>query len=100
MEAGSRVCGSEEAGGSVQSAKQKRKVATTTAGPVLAFALIVCLGGVLGGYSHGFPSPTLLDLERAYERGERVIAFSSSSIYEGIFGVSFCSSNQPHPPFN
>ena len=73
-------------------AEEKSK--TGSVGPVLLFALIACIGGVLGGYSHGFPSPTLLELELAYERGERVTAFSSSSIYEGLFGVS-C---RPAPP--
>lgn len=62
--------------------------------PVLGFSLIVCIGGVLGGYSHGFPSPTLLELEQAYERGERITAFPSDSILAGIFGVS----TQPHSP--
>ena len=80
------------------SAEERSK--TGSVGPVLVFALIACLGGVLGGYSHGFPSPTLLDLEIAYEMGERVTAFSSRSIYEGIFGVSspFCS--KPAPPIS
>lgn len=79
--------------GKSRSSKEE-KSETGAVGPVLLFALIACIGGVLGGYSHGFPSPTLLELELAYERGERVTAFSSSSIYEGLFGVS-C--NQPHP---
>ena len=61
---------------------------TGRVGLVFVFALIACIGGILGGYSHGFPSPTLLQLELAYERGERTIAFSSKSIYEGLFGVS------------
>lgn len=65
---------------------------TSLVSPVLGFSLIVCIGGVLGGYSYGFPSPTLLDLEESYESGERVTAFPSSSIYAGIFGVS------PAPP--
>ncbi len=68
---------------------------TGSVGPVLTVALIVSIGGVLGGCSHGFPSPTLLDLQEAYEEGERVTAFSSSSIYAGLFGVSL--QNQPHP---
>jgi hypothetical protein len=55
---------------------------------VIAVSLIVSIGGVLGGYSHGFPSPTLLDLQLAYERGDRVTAFSSSSDYAGLFAVS------------
>ena len=80
------------------SSEPVEKSQTGTVGPVLAFALIVCLGGVLGGYSHGFPSPTLLELEIAYQGGERVTAFSSSSIYEGIFGVSQLSAQQPAPP--
>ncbi len=62
---------------------------TGQVGPVLLFAIIACVGGVLGGYSHGFPSPTLYELEIAYQSGERVTAFSSSSIYEGLFGVSY-----------
>ena len=64
------------------------KTKTGSVGPVLVYSLIVCVGGVLGGYSHGYPSPTLLDLQEAYERGDRVTAFSSSSIYAGLFGVS------------
>lgn len=72
----------------------EEKAKTGSVSFVLLFALIVCIGGVLGGYSHGFPSPTLLELELAYESGERVTAFSSSSIYEGLFGVS-C---RPAPP--
>ncbi len=55
---------------------------------VLVYALIAALGGVIGGYSHGFPSPTLLDLQQAYEGGERTTAFSSSGAYAGVFGVS------------
>ncbi len=61
---------------------------TGRVGLVLVFALMACTGGILGGYSHGFPSPTLLQLEIAYENGERTTAFSSKSIYEGLFGVS------------
>ena len=91
MKANSTI--SEEPGGSVQSAQNvEQKRSTGSVGAVLTFALIVCVGGVLGGYSHGYPSPTLLELDRDYQRGERVVAFSSSSIYEGIFGVS------PAPP--
>ena len=69
-------------------ANSTKDTKTGRIGPVLLYALIVCLGGVLGGYSHGFPSPTLLDLEEAYQQGERVNAFQSSSIYAGLFGVS------------
>ena len=82
------ACNSEEAGGSEQPETSEEKRGMTSVVPVLCCALIVCLGGVLGGYSHGFPSPTLLDLQRAYQRGERVTAFPSSSIYVGLFGVS------------
>ena len=87
---------SVKAEASVQSKETpKHRSKTGSVGPVLGFALIVCLGGVLGGYSHGYPSPTLLDLQRAYQSGERVTAFSSSSVYEGIFGVRRAS---PAPP--
>ena len=55
---------------------------------VVAISLVVSVGGVIGGYSHGFPSPTLLDLQEDHDAGERVSAFSSKSIYAGIFGVS------------
>lgn len=61
---------------------------------VVVISLIVSLGGVLGGYSHGFPSPTLLDLQEAYDEGDRVTAFSSSSVYAGLFGVSL---SHTHP---
>ena len=67
----------------------EEKSKTGRIGPVLLFALIACIGGILGGYSHGFPSPALLELETAYQGGERVTAFSSSSIFEGLFGVSY-----------
>ena len=77
------VCNSD---GSSKSAAAKSK--TGSVGPVLFCALVACVGGVIGGYSHGYPSPTLLDLQEAYERGDRVTAFSSSSIYAGLFGVS------------
>ena len=70
---------------------------TGRVGPVVVFALIACIGGVLGGYSHGFPSPTLLQLEIAYRGGDRVTAFSSKSIYEGLFGVSALEV-KPAPP--
>ena len=100
MEAESKLaCKSEEVEGSVQSkgssSSQQKLRKTGSVAPILAFALIVCIGGVLGGYSHGFPSPTLLDLQIAYERGDKVTAFPSSSIYVGIFGVSVC---KPAPP--
>lgn len=83
----------EKTGGSSSKAKFEKKKdvpssQTGSVGPVLLYSLIACIGGVLGGYSHGFPSPTLLDLEKAYERGERVNAFPSSSVYAGLFGVS------------
>lgn len=55
---------------------------------VVAISMVVCIGGVMGGYSHGFPSPTLVDLQEDYDAGERVTAFSSKSAYAGIFGVS------------
>lgn len=55
---------------------------------VLGYALIAALGGVIGGYSHGFPSPTLYDLQEAYSNGERTTAFSSDGAYAGAFGVS------------
>ncbi len=55
---------------------------------VLVYALMAAMGGVIGGYSHGFPSPTLLDLQEAYDSGERETAFSSSTAYAGLFGVS------------
>jgi hypothetical protein len=60
---------------------------TGSVGVVIVISLIVSIGGILGGYSHGFPSPTLLDLQLEYERGDRVTAFSSSSNYVGLFGV-------------
>ena len=78
----------------------RRKPAESQTGSisfVVVVSLIVSLGGVLGGYSHGFPSPTLLDLQEAYDRGDRVTAFSSSSAFAGLFGVSQCV-HQPHPP--
>ena len=78
-----------EVGRSIKKSKAvEEKSKTGRLGCVLLFALIACIGGVLGGYSHGFPSPTLLELKIAYDRGERVTAFSSSSVYEGLFGVS------------
>jgi hypothetical protein len=67
---------------------QERKQSTGFVGCVVAISLVVSIGGVIGGYSHGFPSPTLLGLQQRYERGERVTAFSSSSVYAGLFGVS------------
>ena len=72
----------------LEDSKAGEKPQTGSLGPVLLCALVVCVGGVIGGYSHGFPSPTLLNLQKAYEKGERVTAFQSSSIYAGIFGVS------------
>ncbi len=56
--------------------------------PLLLCALVACMGGILGGFSHGFPSPTLLELQQAYEGGERTTAFPSNSFYAGLFGVS------------
>ena len=66
----------------------KRETETGRICSVLALSLIVCIGGVIGGYSHGFPSPTLLELQKQYENGDRVDAFSSDSFYAGLFGVS------------
>lgn len=74
-----------------------RQQSTGFVGYVIIISLMVSIGGVIGGYSHGFPSPTLLNLQVAYERGERVTAFSSSSVYAGLFGVSPCMQKQPHP---
>lgn len=85
------VCNSDELGGSVEGVDSKTEAPTGRVLPVLAICLVVCTGGVIGGYSHGYPSPTLLDLQRQYEDGDRVTAFSSGSIYAGIFGVRFCS---------
>ena len=68
------------------------KNATGFVGYIVVISLIVSIGGVLSGCSHGFPSPTLLDLEEAYRQGDRVTAFSSSSKYAGTFAVS------PTPP--
>ncbi len=70
---------------------QRHRAENGGARVVVVISVVVALGGVIGGYSHGFPSPTLLDLQREYERGERVSAFSSSSVYAGIFGVSECT---------
>ena len=65
--------------------KESGSVLTMT---VVLYALIVSIGGVIGGYSHGFPSPTLIDLQTEYDKGERVTAFPSHSFYAGLFGVS------------
>lgn len=54
---------------------------------VVLYALIVSIGGIIGGYSHGFPSPTLIDLQIEYDKGERVTAFPGSCFYAGLFGV-------------
>ena len=89
------VCNSDESGRSEEGAGSKVEASTGRVIPVLVICLVVCTGGVIGGYSHGYPSPTLLDLQRQYEGGERVTAFSSSSVYAGIFGVRSCS---PAPP--
>ena len=67
---------------------QEKKSETGRIYVVLALSLIVCIGGVIGGYSHGFPSPTLLDLQNLYENGDRVNSFPSNSFYAGLFGVS------------
>ena len=86
------VTRAEEAPNAREKSKKKsvefEKSATGFVGYIVVISLIVSVGGVLSGCSHGFPSPTLLDLEEAYRRGDRVTAFSSSSIYAGIFGVS------------
>lgn len=56
--------------------------------PLLLCAVVACMGGVLGGFSHGYPSPTLLELHQAFLNGDTVTAFPSTSFYTGLFGVS------------
>lgn len=94
------VCTSEEVinvSRIVTSPDHKAESARTgLVGSVLLYSLIVCIGGVIGGFSHGFPSPTLLDLQKDYDGGQRVTAFPSSSVYAGLFGVS--AHVHPAPP--
>ena len=56
--------------------------------PLILCTLVACMGGVLGGFSHGFPSPTLLELHQAFLNGDTITAFPQSSFYTGLFGVS------------
>ena len=67
---------------------KNKEIKTGRVSTVVVYALIVSIGGVIGGYSHGFPSPTLIDLQMEYDKGERVAAFPSSCFYAGLFGVS------------